>query len=171
MSSPCPHADATRACPHFNFWARVPSRTCIAHTPQTMRMHTHGHTETPRPFPTRDGTVRVCADLCGRLVREAVFFCVHLSLTSLSLSLSRAQLWLGVILKQREYLTWLLLNVAIAVLGGAFMAAFYYLDWRRAPDASSLISAPRLDVHDKRTIGRAMMFAAAQARGRPNARV
>ena len=43
------------------------------------------------------------------------------------------------------------------------MALFYWLDWRRAPDASSMIAAPDLDVRDKASIARSWRFAAAQA--------
>jgi hypothetical protein len=43
------------------------------------------------------------------------------------------------------------------------MAIFYYLDWKRAPLASSLTAAPDLDVHDKRSIARSLRWAAGQA--------
>ena len=48
-------------------------------------------------------------------------------------------------------------------LGMLAMALFYYLDWSRAPDAKSLVAAPDLNVRSKKSIGRAMLFAAGQA--------
>jgi len=73
------------------------------------------------------------------------------------------ELGLGVLLKQKSYTSWLLLNVFVALPGTILMALFYYEDWRKAPLATNFVSAPKLDTHDKKSIGRAMMFAAAQA--------
>jgi sugar phosphate permease len=69
----------------------------------------------------------------------------------------------GELLEQHEFETWLVINVAFAVLGAVCMALFYWLDWRRAPGASTLTAAPDLDIRDKKSIARSLRFAAQQA--------
>jgi len=72
-------------------------------------------------------------------------------------------LWTGELLEEEEFGTWLVINCVFALLGLLAMAIFYYLDWKRAPLASSLTAAPDLDVHDKRSIARSLRWAAGQA--------
>ena len=72
-------------------------------------------------------------------------------------------LWVGEVLEEEEFGLWLGVNCCIAFLGTSFMALYYYLDWKRAPDAKTLTAAPDLDVHSKKSIGRSMLFAAQQA--------
>lgn len=69
----------------------------------------------------------------------------------------------GELLEAHEFGVWLLVNVGIGVVGTVSMFLFYYLDWQRAPNASSLTAAPDLDIHDKKSIARSFRFAAQQA--------
>jgi sugar phosphate permease len=69
----------------------------------------------------------------------------------------------GQLLEEQRFDIWIAINTSFAFFGMIAMAIFYYLDWRRAPDAKSLVAAPDLNVRDKKSIGRAMLFAASQA--------
>lgn len=80
-------------------------------------------------------------------------------------------LLVGQLLEERRYATWLGINCLFALLGTIAMALFYWLDWRRAPSASTLVAAPDLNTKDKASIGRAMMFSASQAQAPEEARM
>lgn len=69
----------------------------------------------------------------------------------------------GQLLEDDRFDIWIGINTLFALIGLIAMSIFYYLDWLRAPDAKSLVAAPDLNVHDKKSIARSMLFAAQQA--------
>ena len=73
---------------------------------------------------------------------------------------------IGELLEEGNFVAWLAISAGLAAAGTIFMAIFYYLDWRRAPKASSLTAAPELDVHDKKSIARSLRWAAGQSQTR-----
>jgi len=92
---------------------------------------------------------------CGSFI-AAIEFVAHFAEAALDLVV-------GQLLEDENFSMWLLINCCIAIAGTFFMALFYYLDYIRAPDAKTLTAAPDLNTKSRRSIGRAMMFAAGQA--------
>jgi len=75
----------------------------------------------------------------------------------------------GELLEAENFAAWLGLQCGFAIIGTITMAWFYYIDWKRAPNASSLIAAPDLNTKDKKSIARSMKFAAQQAQTKEEA--
>ena len=55
----------------------------------------------------------------------------------------------GELLEEEKFVPWLACNTGFAVLGLLLMATFYWLDWRRAPNASTMTAAWALQRHER----------------------